>query len=78
MKKIILFAIPALLLAACGGSESSEGNTENSSSAKQELGTAYKMETLDTRIGNLSFTHDFANGYPVNATQKLHYHPWPK
>ena len=28
-------------------------------------------ETLDTRIGELSFTHDFANGYPVDATQEL-------
>lgn len=29
-------------------------------------------ETIDTRIGKLSFTHDFANGYPtVEAQQKL-------
>lgn len=25
-------------------------------------------ETLNTRIGRLEFTHDFANGYPTNAT----------
>jgi hypothetical protein len=25
-------------------------------------------ETIDTRIGKLSFTHDFANGYPTQAT----------
>lgn len=30
-----------------------------------------EMETLDTRVGKLSFTHDFANGYPTDATQKL-------
>ena len=24
-----------------------------------------------TRIGDLSFTHDFANGYPTDATQEL-------
>ena len=33
--------------------------------------SAQAGETLDTRIGKLSFTHDFANGYPVDATQKL-------
>ena len=25
-------------------------------------------ETIDTRIGKLEFTHDFANGYPIDAT----------
>jgi len=28
-------------------------------------------ETLDTRVGKLSFTHDFVNGYPTVATQTL-------
>ena len=28
-------------------------------------------ETLNTRIGKLSFTHDFANGYPTHETRKL-------
>ena len=28
-------------------------------------------ETLDTRVGKLSFTHDFANGYPTHATRKI-------
>jgi hypothetical protein len=28
-------------------------------------------ETLQTRIGELSFTQDFANGYPTDATQEL-------
>jgi hypothetical protein len=28
-------------------------------------------ETIKTRIGDLSFTHDFVNGYPTDATQKL-------
>ncbi len=27
-------------------------------------------ETIDTRIGKLSFTHDFANGYPTDETQQ--------
>jgi len=27
-----------------------------------------QAETLDTRIGKLEFTHDFANGYPTDAT----------
>jgi hypothetical protein len=30
-----------------------------------------QAETLKTRIGDLSFTHDFANGYPTDATQEL-------
>jgi hypothetical protein len=35
------------------------------------IALAEAAETLDTRIGKLSFTHDFANGYPVDATQNL-------
>ena len=32
-----------------------------------------RPQTIDTRIGPLEFTHDFANGYPTDATvQKLH------
>ena len=27
-----------------------------------------KVESYETRIGELEFTHDFANGYPTNAT----------
>ena len=26
------------------------------------------QETIETRVGNLSFTHDFDNGYPTEAT----------
>ncbi len=30
-------------------------------------------QTIDTRIGTLEFTHDFANGFPTDATvQKLY------
>jgi hypothetical protein len=32
------------------------------------VGMAQAEETLETRIGPLSFTHDFANGYPTDAT----------
>jgi len=32
--------------------------------------SAPQAETLDTRIGKLEFTHDFANGYPTDATLK--------
>ena len=31
-------------------------------------GVQAQAETLNTRIGDLSFTHDFANGYPTDAT----------
>ncbi len=30
--------------------------------------TVQAQETVDTRIGKLSFTHEFANGYPTDAT----------
>ena len=30
-------------------------------------------QTIETRIGSLEFTHDFANGYPTDATiEKLY------
>lgn len=32
---------------------------------------ASEPETLDTRVGKLSFTHDFANGYPTDKTRDL-------
>ena len=34
----------------------------------------FAQETIKTRIGDLSFTHDFANGYPTDATQQLLFH----
>ena len=33
------------------------------------ISCADAQETIDTRIGKLSFTHDFANGYPTLETQ---------
>jgi hypothetical protein len=33
-------------------------------------------ETVKTRIGDLSFTHDFANGYPTDATVEKLYDEW--
>jgi hypothetical protein len=32
--------------------------------------TVLQAETIDTRIGKLEFTHDFANGYPTDETVK--------
>ena len=32
---------------------------------------AQAQETIKTRIGDLSFTHDWENGYPTDATQEL-------
>jgi hypothetical protein len=34
-------------------------------------GVQGQAETVKTRIGELTFTHDFANGYPTDATQEL-------
>ncbi len=33
--------------------------------------SVHAQETLDTRVGKLSFTHDFANGYPTDETREL-------
>lgn len=35
------------------------------------FGTGEAGETIETRIGELSFTHDFANGYPTAETQHV-------
>ena len=35
--------------------------------------TVDAQQTLDTRIGKLTFTHDFADGYPIPETiEKLY------
>ena len=37
------------------------------------IGVQAQNQTIDTRIGKLSFTHDFANGYPTKETvEKLY------
>lgn len=41
-------------------------NTQAQDSVTQAQG-----ETIETRVGKLSFTHDFANGYPTKETVKL-------
>ena len=33
--------------------------------------SAVAQETIETRIGDLSFTHDFANGYPTDETVRM-------
>ena len=41
--------------------------------AALSIGATVRAETIQTRIGPLSFTHDFANGYPTKETvQKLY------
>jgi len=37
-------------------------------SINERKDTKMTGETIDTRIGKLSFTHDFANGYPTQET----------
>ena len=36
--------------------------------AEEVKPTAGTPQMIDTRIGTLEFTHDFANGYPTDAT----------
>ena len=39
-------------------------------------GSVYSQETsVKTRIGELRFTHDFANGYPTNETRNVRGQP---
>jgi hypothetical protein len=41
--------------------------------AALSIGATVHAETIDTRIGKLSFTHDFATGYPTQETvEKLY------
>lgn len=55
----------AVVLASAGCSKTVEGR---SSPSADSVATG---ETIETRVGKLSFTHDFANGYPTDATQEL-------
>jgi hypothetical protein len=52
----------SLLVAGCGKTE--QAGSGNS------MATTSSAETIDTRIGKLSFTHDFNNGYPTDETQQ--------
>jgi hypothetical protein len=47
--------------------------TEVASAQAQTITTGAQAEDINTRIGKLSFTHDFANGYPTKETvEKLY------
>ena len=40
---------------------------------REKVSTTVHAETIDSRIGTLSFTHEFANGYPTKETvEKLY------
>ena len=41
------------------------------STAQTKADTSESGVTLETRIGKLSFTHDFATGYPTDETIDL-------
>lgn len=67
-KRIFILAIATtLFVIGCSDDEKNIGSTATSISNSETV----KGETLKTRIGNLSFTHDFANGYPTRETQEL-------
>ena len=70
MKKqigLITILIALLTLNGCG---ETENKTKNDTESKtSELGSSYKMETRDTRIGKLSFE----NGYPDHETLEALY-----
>ncbi len=72
--KIFLLGITGILILNSCNELDKKGISEQENAPSQsvsDLASSYLMETIDTRIGKLSFTHDFANGYPVDATQKL-------
>jgi len=63
MKKILIFVIPALVLAACGAPE--EKTTEAiKDSVTTTYGAGSEMESADTRVGRI----EFENGYPTNES----------
>ena len=67
--KLLTIISTILFLIGCVNTENTNENTQKDSPTHQELGTSYKMETRDTRIGKLSFD----NGYPTKETlEKLY------
>ena len=62
-KRIIIAAVAALVAVGLGCTDQGTANT-----AQTQASTAEGGETLETRIGDLSFTHDFATGYPTDET----------
>jgi len=68
MKKLILITAVMIasvaLISACS-------DQRPASTAATQSGTPEGGVTLETRIGDLSFTHDFATGYPTDETISL-------
>jgi len=62
--KYVVFSCAVLALLAVGCGKTEQAGSGNS------MATTSSAETIDTRIGELNFTHDFANGYPTHATRK--------
>jgi len=68
MKKLIL--ITAVMIASVALISGCSDQRPASTAATQS-GTPEGGVTLETRIGDLSFTHDFATGYPTDETISL-------
>lgn len=63
MKNTLLIIIPAILLASCvAPEEKTTDKVENTNS-----------NIVETRIGDLAFTHDFENGYPTKESVEILY-----
>jgi len=63
MKNTLLIIIPAILFASCGTPE--EKTTDKVENTNTKI--------VETRIGDLAFTHDFENGYPTKESVEILY-----
>jgi hypothetical protein len=60
-------ATPAALGALAAAGAANPGHAEDAK-PKKRAATTSEGRGIETRIGRLEFTHDFANGYPTDAT----------
>src|SRR6201981_1508770 len=67
---LVLLSFLAALAVSCNSQNSAPGTPPN----PQGSGAAFEgKDRIETHIGTLEFTHDFANGYPTDATiEKLY------
>ena len=66
---LLAAATPAALgaLAAVGTGDPGQAEAGKPKKRAATTGPA-RSQTIETHIGKLEFTHDFANGYPTDAT----------
>src|SRR6478672_3797946 len=67
-------AAPAALGALAATGTASPGHAQAAKPGKRTATAGEgRPQSIETRIGRLEFTHDFANGYPTDATVEKPY-----